>query len=400
MVRKLFVVIAVLVFVSVVGYNFIKRYYHLDKNVVITTLKPPAEDITKQLPQGSDLNKPLLIPKDFRMAVYANLNKFGSPRVLAFDRNGVLFASLTSQGLVIAIPDKNNDGVSDDVITVLEGLNKPHGIVFDGNKIYVAESNGVSSYDYEPTNFTVTNKRVLFTFPSGGRHFTRTIKIHDDKLYTSIGSSCDVCVEKDDKRASIFISNLDGSDLKSYAIGLRNTVFFAFDTYGNMWGNDMGRDFLGDNLPPDELNVIKEGGNYGWPFCYGDKVKDFVFDKRGDDNYCIDTHSPQYEYPAHIAPLGISFINSPLFSESEQGNILASFHGSWNSSIPVGYKIVKLDVDGETVNSMEDFITGWITVDGKVLGRPVDLIFDGEGILYISDDKANLIYILTKANVN
>jgi len=398
--RKVLIITFLLVLGVSVLYSLLKNYYHVDPEAIINQVKPPSKDIIKLLPQGSDLNSPLNIPEGFRMAVFADVRKIGSPRVLAFDSNGTLFASIPSAGKVLALPDKNRDGIADALVEIIASLNSPHGIDFAGDKIFIAETDKVVRYDYDSSKIKLQNPKVLFSLSGGGRHFTRTIKILEDKIYTSVGSSCDTCQEKDWQRASILVSNLDGGDLKVFAKGLRNTVFFVFDNSGRIWGNEMGRDFLGDNLPPDELNVIKEGGNYGWPFCYGDKVKDFVFDKRGDDNYCIDTHSPQYEYPAHIAPLGISFINSPLFSESEQGNILASFHGSWNSSIPVGYKIVKLDVDGETVNSMEDFITGWITVDGKVLGRPVDLIFDGEGILYISDDKANLIYILTKANVN
>ena len=154
----------------------------------------------------------------------------------------------------------------------------------------------------------------------------------------------------------------------------------------------MGRDLLGDLLPPDELNIIKKGGDYGWPYCYGNKTVD-PFGK--SEEKCKSTVGTTWDYHAHVAPLGITFINSSQFPDDWQGDLLASFHGSWNSSVPVGYKIVRLDVDDGKVIDETDFITGFL--QGSVAsGRPVDLIFGENGSLYISDDKANAIYILTK----
>jgi glucose/arabinose dehydrogenase len=148
-------------------------------------------------------------------------------------------------------------------------------------------------------------------------------------------------------------------------------------------------------LPPDELNIISEDKDYGWPYCYGDRVRDVKFKTGEKGVHCVDTQSPVFNYPAHVAPLGIAFIDSNLFSPTEQGNLLVAYHGSGSTSNPVGYKIVKLTVFADSVAQAEDFITGWQT-DGEVLGRPVDLIFDEEGTLYISDDKAGLIYNLTR----
>lgn len=395
MLKKIVIIFALLLLVVYVGLSIAKKKYGVSKQSIITSVMPPAADIKKELPQGSDLDKPLVIPNGFRMAVFADLSKYGSPRVLQFDPSGILVVSLTKNGMVVALPDKNNDGIADEVVTVAKGLDKPHGIAFNNGKIYIAETNRVARYDYDPVNYKLSNKEVLFTLPGGGRHFTRTIVINDEKLYTSIGSSCNVCIEKDSKRASIWVSNLDGSDLKIFAYGLRNTVFFAFDSQGQMWGNDMGRDYLGDDLPPDELNIIKSGGNYGWPYCYGDNTKDTSF-SGSNSHLCNDTVVPTYKYQAHVAPLGITFINSPLFPNDEQGNILAAFHGSWNRTTPVGYKIVELSIKDNKATNLEDFVSGWLTSSGGVLGRPVDLKFGSNGVLYISDDKANLIYMLTK----
>jgi glucose/arabinose dehydrogenase len=352
------------------------------------------KELVENLPQGGELNFALNVPPNFELGLFVDLGS-SLPRVLEFDPIGVLFASIPAQGKIVALPDENKDGVADRVVNVLTGLNRPHGIAFAGGKIFIGESDKVVRYDYDPGSFGAANRQVLFSLASGGRHFTRTIKIYEDKLYTSVGSSCDTCIEDDPKRSTVLVSGVDGSDLRVFAKGLRNTVFFVFDKEGRLWGNDMGRDFLGDNLPPDELNVIEDSQDYGWPFCYGDRVRDPQFMGGTNQDYCSQTTPPAFKYPAHIAPLGLVFINSPLFVKEDQGDILASFHGSWNSSTPVGYKIVKLNVEEGRVTSMEDLITGFIK-DGNVLGRPVDVIFAENGTLFISDDKAGAIYILSK----
>jgi len=404
----------IITFLLVLGlsglYFLLRSYYHFDPANIIEQIRRPSQDITKLLPQGSDLGFPLNIPEGFRIAVFANLINVGAPRVLAFDPDGNLVASIPSAGKLVVLPDKNNDGIADQVIDLIHDLDRPHGIAFSEGTIYIAETGRVIRFAYRKENMTIGSPQELFKLPKGGRHFTRTIKVFEDKLYTSVGSSCDVCIEKDWQRGSILVSNLDGSDLKLFAKGLRNTVFFVFDPSTSsgqvkIWGNDMGRDFLGDNLPPDELNLISIDKDYGWPVCYGSNVHDETFDKAqyrivAGMSVCeaLGKTQSQYNYPAHVAPLGLTFINSPLFSKDEQGNILSAFHGSWNSTKPVGYKIVKLNIQNDKVVSMEDFITGFIKSSVEVLGRPVDLVFDKDGILYISDDKANLVYILTKEN--
>jgi glucose/arabinose dehydrogenase len=219
-----------------------------------------------------------------------------------------------------------------------------------------------------------------------GRHFTRTIKIIKGKLYTSVGSSCDTCRESDEMRATLLVSDTDGKNLRVFARGLRNTVFFVEGPDGKIWGTDMGRDFLGDNLPPDDINIIEDGKDYGWPFCYGEMVRDSHFEAGQDPDYCTNTTPPVFAFPAHVAPLGLTFM---------EGDLLVALHGSWNSSTPVGYKVVKLDVNARSVSNIQDFITGFIK-GNEVLGRPVDLAIDKKGRLFISDDKAGLIYIVTK----
>ena len=252
--------------------------------------------------------------------------------------------------------------------------------------------------------------------PSGGGHSTRPIKFGpDNRLYVAIGSSCNVCQEKDDRRAKIFSLNRDGGDFKEYAKGLRNSVFFTWSYIdGKMWGTDMGRDFLGDNLPPDEINIIEDGKNYGWPICYGKNIHDAEFDpvrnsppkgpsgaqSAGEISNGVDKNSicsnlePSYiDISAHSAPLGLAFIPEEGWPQEYWHNLLVAYHGSWNRSEPTGYKIVryKLDAKGNYLGE-GNFIIGWLTATGEVLGRPVDILIKPEGVMYISDDKAGVIY--------
>jgi glucose/arabinose dehydrogenase len=195
---------------------------------------------------------------------------------------------------------------------------------------------------------------------------------------------------------SVFESDLNGREPTVMATGLRNAAFLAINPITEqLWGTEMGRDNLGDNVPPDEINIIKEGQNYGWPDCYGNKIPDKTFNRYAN---CTNTVSPIFEIPAHSAPLGLAFINSKQFPSSWQGDLLVALHGSWNRSTAIGYKVVHLIVRGDKITGSEDFMTGFNpgTQQNDSLGRPADVAFDKEGNLYISDDKAGVIYIVQK----
>ncbi|WKZ26092.1 MAG: PQQ-dependent sugar dehydrogenase [bacterium] len=373
---KSFLVWTILILGVIGGSYFVVSKYFPQ---VLPQFIPVSKEVKQHFPLSNETFSPFKIPSGYSMDIFADL-KNDLPRVLEFDSNGNLIVSITSKGKILALTD-------DSVTELLTGLNKPHGIAFNENYIYIAETDGVSRYLYNSQNLEIGKKEFLFSLPSGGRHFTRTIKINNGKLYTSVGSSCDTCLETNPHSATILVSSLDGSDLKVFARGLRNTVFFDFDSQGNMWGADMGRDNLGDNLPPEEVNLIKEGLDYGWPYCYGNRVKDTKFNSDKTIT-CEQTEPPVFEMPAHTAPLGFIFDSS--------GNILVALHGSWNSTQPVGYKVVKLTTFANSITGMEDFVTGFIQDNGQILGRPAGLAYDRNGNLYIGDDKTGLIYILKK----
>jgi glucose/arabinose dehydrogenase len=379
-------------------------------------LRSPPRDLARSLdapgPAGPPTARwneiddaPLKLPPGFAISVFSR-NVPGA-RVLALDPAGNLLVSLTGHGRVVALPDINGDGVGDRVVTLLSGLDHPHGLAFgpeDPPRLYVAETRGVAVYDYDPHKLAAVNKRQLIDLPPGGRHFTRTLLFlpppHPDRLLISVGSSCDVCVEKDRRNAKILVADAGGKHLQTFASGLRNSVFLAVHPVtGHVWATEMGRDFLGDDLPPDEINIIIEGGDYGWPWCYGKRSHDGRFDPRGTHRqFCKDTIPSYIDLPAHSAPLGLAFFPEDWPKEYRY-NLLVAYHGSWNRTTPTGYKVVRFRLDPQgNYLGVEDFITGWLTPEGA-LGRPVDILIRPDGIIFISDDKAGVIYRLVYNNL-
>ena len=209
----------------------------------------------------------------------------------------------------------------------------------------------------------------------------------------SVGSSCDACEEEDWRYAKILAVDPDGGDLSTFASGLRNSVFMAVHPLSkHVWATEMGRDFLGDNLPPDEINIILEGRHYGWPYCYGKRLHDDKSDPAGAHrDFCQGHHPVVYRPPGALRPPGPGLLPAEWPREFRQ-DLLVAFHGSWNRTEPTGYKVVryKLDAAGNFID-VEDFITGWLTPAGA-LGRPVDILITPEGVIYISDDKAGVVY--------
>lgn len=336
----------------------------------------------------------LTVPNGLQIGVFAE--NLGDARDLVTSPGRNLLVSLPDDGRVVALPDKDNNGVADEVKTVISGLEKPHGIAFYNFKLYIAEEKRIVRYNWDEDAMTAVRDKELFPLPSGGRHTSRTLAF-DNKgtLYIAIGSTCDVCFEKNEWISTIIQSNADGDNPKVFAKGLRNAVFIALNPKTNeLWGTEMGRDNLGDTLPPDEINILKESQDYGWPVCYGKKIYDKTFGQRSPD-HCNQTQASIYDIPAHSAPLGLAFVQSPDFPTDMHGDLLVAYHGSWNSSRQVPSKIVRMNIEGDTITGVEDFITGFM-VNNELVGRPVDLQFDKAGSLFISDDKTGNIYKVVK----
>lgn len=341
-------------------------------------------------------DKFLNLPEQFKIEIFAT--GVTSARGMDFDSEGNLYVT-GRDGNLYFLPDLDNLNGADEVKIVDSSLNAPHGVEFFEGDLYVAEQTQVVVYRNINSNAEFITKQVVIpNLPSGG-HSSRTIKIGpDNKIYVAIGSTCNICEETDFRRAAIVRYNLDGSGEELFASGLRNTVDFEFKLDSEslqykIFGVDNGRDQIGDDIPPEEINLIEKGGNYGWPFCYGKKIANPEY--KDKSQFCLDQTIDSYiDMQAHSAPLGIAFPYSDKqnsFPDILINNAFIGFHGSWNRTTPTGYKIVTVNID-DSQSLPINFVTGWLTDSGEVWGRPVDTIFDSKNNLYITDDKSGSVY--------
>ena len=369
-------------------------FYYKNIRGALPAVLPPSGDIAKDI---NTTDMPLKLPPSFSISLYAK--DLGNPRVMLWGPDGRMLVSVPNEGKVLALTDLDRDGTAEAKITVAESLNKPHGLASRDNKLYIAETDQVAEYDY--VEGKAINKKKLFDLPGGGNHFSRTIMFepypNENKMLVSVGSSCNVCNEENENRAKILEYDFKTGKLEEFARGLRNSVFMAIHPVtGAIWATEMGRDLLGDDIPPDEINIIERGKNYGWPICYGKNIHDDNFDPStalgASKNTCAGYEPSFVDLQAHSAPLGLAFFPEEGWPEEYWYNLLVAYHGSWNRTVPTGYKVVriKLNAKGEYLGT-EDFITGWLS-GGKVYGRPVDILIQPGGTIFISDDKAGVIY--------
>lgn len=360
----------------------------------------PIPEIPAPKPTPGAVNEtglPLSLPRGFKIETFAS--GLGPARFMAVDSDGVLIVSITQDGKVVALPDTNGDGRADRTVTLAEGLNLPHGLAFHKALLYVAENDKVTRYEYKA--MSLSNRQVIVPdLPPDGEHVTRTITFDEaGKMYVSVGSSGNLLVEEDARRAAILQFNDNGSGGRIFARGTRNAVGLTWHPITKeLWATENGRDNLGDDLPPDEIDIIKDGGDYGWPYAYGNRVPDPAF---GDVARARETLPAKIEIQAHSAPLGLVFYHANAFGSAYKDDLFVCFHGSWNRSVPTGYKVVRFHMTGankDQVERQEGFISGWLTSDGA-LGRPVAVVVGSDEALYISDDKAGVVYRVSRLGV-
>jgi glucose/arabinose dehydrogenase len=332
----------------------------------------------------------LYIPSGFSVNLFAH--GLSGPRFLALGPGGAVYATLSGAGRIVRFVDATGDGVAKSVVTVLSGLANPSGIAFRGDTLYFAQETMVERVD--PGASPVP---IVMGLPPGG-HNTRTIAFGPDNLlYVAVGSSCNICDDAP-PRAAVTRYALNGSNAHTFATGLRNSVGLAFNpATGELWANNNDRDDIGgsdkattDNLPPEHLNILKDGKWYGWPQCYlpGKPNPEYA----GAD--CSGVEPPALTVQAHSAPLGLAFYMGTMFPADYRGDAFMTYHGSWNRQAKTGYKVVRVHVHAGRPTAAEDFVTGWLEGQSP-WGRPVAVLVAADGALLVSDDTGGRIWRVT-----
>lgn len=343
------------------------------------------------------LDGKLRVPPGFKVGTFAG-NARGV-RFMAIGPDGSVYATQPDRGRVLRFPDANHDGVADTVLVVVTGLNKPHGLAFHKGALYIANTDGVMRLAIGKDGAASGKPVYVNHYPGDGGHWTRTVVFGaDSAMYVSVGSTCNLCVEQSTDRAAVLRFNEDGSGKQVYASGLRNAVGLAVHPEtGALWASQNERDNLApdhENLPPEEINILVQGGDFGWPYCYGNRVPNPEYH---DSARCANTIPPALSMQAHSAPLGIAFLaRASAFPKAYRGDLLVAFHGSWNRDTPTGAKVVRVKVASNKPAGIEDFITGWQQANGKRWGRPVDVIVAADGSVLVSDDESGTIYRVTQ----
>jgi glucose/arabinose dehydrogenase len=332
----------------------------------------------------------LWVERGFDVGVAAT--ELPSARMIAQSPTGELVVSQMFEGNVTKLTDRNGDGVFDERTSILRNLDVPHGLAFVGDVLYVATTDRILRL--EPW-WDGSRAKEVSHLPGGGMHVTRTLALGPDgMLYVSIGSSCDACREDDARRATILRLDPESGVLEPVARGIRNAVGMTWSPYdGRLWVTDNGRNDLGDEHPPDEIDVVSTGADYGWPDCVGDRVP-AAPDVAPDQ--CAGMASPVFTLPAHSAPLGLAFYESERAPPDVRGDLLVALHGSAERSDPVGYELVRISMRDGKPSSSRTFVRGWLVGD-ESWGRPVAPFVARDGTLYLSDDKGGVVYWIRPA---
>jgi glucose/arabinose dehydrogenase len=331
------------------------------------------------------------LPPGFEISIYAS--GVENARSMSLSPNGTLFVGTRSAGNVYAIVDRNGDFQADDVIKLARGLNSPNGVAFRDGTLYVAEVNRVIRFDNIESHLTRSSQPVVINdqFPKDGHHGWKFIRFGPDGLlYVPVGAPCNICQRNPDRYAVIMRMRPDGTGLETFARGIRNTVGFDWHPMTKeLWFTDNGRDWLGDDQPPDELNHAPQPGmHFGFPYCHGGDLPD---QDLGSKHKCSEFTAPVQKLAPHVAALGMRFYTGTMFPESYRQQIFIAEHGSWNRSTPVGYRITLVRLDHNRAVSYEPFAEGWLQ-NGRPWGRPADVLVMPDGSLLVSDDRADVIY--------
>ena len=344
---------------------------------------------TRALSDAKDVKlETIRLPPGFRISLYAEVP---GARSMTMGAGGTLFVG-TRDGQVYAVVDAGDGTKAREVVTLAKGLNEPNGVAFRDGSLYVAEVSRILRFDGIEARLKSPGMPVVVTdaLPRDPHHGWKFIAFGPDGwLYVPIGAPCNIC-RRSDPYASISRLRPDGTRFEVYARGVRNTVGFDWDpATKELWFTDNGRDWMGDDTPPDELNHAPTAGmHFGFPWCHGGDLKDPEF---GKERPCSEFTKPALRLPAHVAALGMRFYTGAAFPAEYRGRIFIAEHGSWNRKSKVGYRVVTVPVADGKAGAETVFAQGWLEGQ-KAWGRPVDVLVRPDGSLLVSDDKAGVIY--------
>jgi glucose/arabinose dehydrogenase len=337
----------------------------------------------------------LWVPKGVTVAQFAKVEK---GRFLALGPDGAVYVSQPQANQITRLVDADGDGVAEAQSVAVSGLNMPHGMAFRGDWLYVANTDGVVRVQIADGKAAGAPQQVA-AYSARGGHWTRTVVFgRDSAMYVSIGSTCNVCVERTPDRAAVMRYVLTGAtgrvDGTLYSSGLRNAVGMAVHPQtGELWVTQNERDNIApdhQDMPPEEINILRDGADFGWPYCHSDRIPNPEFN---DAARCARTVGPALAMQAHSAPLGITFLDRATRLPADvRGDALIALHGSWNRDRPTGAKVVRVRIENGQPVGVEDFIVGWQNDRGQRWGRPVDVLVHTDGSVLVSDDAGGTIY--------
>ena len=373
-------------------------------NILFLSLTFFLSDVSSKNSYMDTFLEKIELPDGFKIEIYAS--DVENARSMTVSPSGTIFVGNRKSDNVFALIDENNDGKVDKKYLITDKLkNMPNGVAFHNGNLYVAEVNKIWVFKDIENKLKLIDENGLYPedpilitddFPSDKHHGWKYIAIGpDNKLYVPVGAPCNICESRDEIYSTITRMDLDGSNREIYARGVRNTVGFTWNKQTEeMWFTDNGRDMLGDNYPPCELNkVTKPDQHYGYPYCHGGDISDPEF---GSKYSCEDFIKPMQNLGPHVAPLGLKFYNGDMFPEEYKGDIFIAEHGSWNRTKKIGYRITRVKIKDNKSVGYEPFISGWLEKDiNDAWGRPVDIVILKDGSMLISDDYANVIYRVT-----
>ena len=348
--------------------------------------------VESRLNAGSLPLDTIKLPPGFAITVYAD--NVPSARGMALGQNGILFVgSKDKGGEVYAVVDKNGDHRADEVLIIARGLNNPVGVAYRSGSLFVSAVDRILRFDKVEQRLTNPPKPVTITedFPKEAHHGWKFIAFGPDgKLYVPVGAPCNICEPDPDRYALIASLNPDGSGYEIIARGVRNSVGFDWHPVTHdLWFTDNGRDWLGDNQPPDELNhAPKSGLHFGYPYCHGGTIPDPEY---GSKHACQEFTAPAVTLGPHVASLGMRFYTGTMFPKEYRDQIFIAEHGSWNRSEKIGYRITLVSRDEQGQIRYSVFAEGWLQGQ-KAWGRPADVLVMPDGALLVSDDFAGVIY--------